>query len=46
MERSLAAAIAAVLALGAPTRANAQLPVPLPKALVFPNYDNVLLGKD
>jgi hypothetical protein len=45
MERTVAAATAAVLALGAPARADS-LPVPLPKALVFPNYDNVLLGKD
>jgi hypothetical protein len=29
-----------------PAAAAAQLPVPLPKSLVFPNYDNVLLGKD
>ena len=38
------AAIAAALLL--PAAAAAQLPVPLPKSLVFPNYDNVLLGKD
>jgi hypothetical protein len=37
-------AIAAALLL--PAAAVAQLPIPLPKSLVFPNYDNVLLGKD
>ncbi len=37
---------AALLSAGLPALAAAQVPIPLPKALVFPNYDNVLLGKD
>jgi len=39
---------AGVLALWLPALAAAQgtVPIQLPKALVFPNYDNVLFGKD
>src|SRR5215813_11468455 len=38
--------LAAVL-LWTPAIAAAQsLPIPIPKALIFPNYDNVLVGKD
>jgi hypothetical protein len=38
-------AVIAVLLL-APLAATAQNPIPLPKALLFPNYDNVLIGKN
>src|SRR5215468_12585675 len=37
----------AVVLLWTPAVVAAQsLPIPIPKALVFPNYDNVLVGKD
>jgi len=39
-------ASAAALLLLAPLAAAAQGVIPLPKALVFPNYDNVLVGKN
>ena len=35
-----------VLWVPAISAAQTTLPVPIPKALVFPNYDNVLVGKD
>lgn len=35
-----------VAMLGGPSIAGAQgLPIPIPKVLIFPNYDNVLVGK-
>ena len=37
----------AAVVLWVPAISAAQsLPVPIPKALIFPNYDNVLVGKD
>src|SRR5215468_8067066 len=37
----------AVVLLWTPAVVAAQsLPIPIPKALIFPNYDNVLVGKD
>jgi hypothetical protein len=35
-----------VISAWVPALAAAQVPIQLPKALIFPNYDNVLLGKD
>jgi len=37
---------AAVLLWTPVIAAAQQLPIPIPKALIFPNYDNVLVGKD
>src|SRR5499433_563630 len=37
----------AAVVIWVPAIAAAQsLPIPIPKALIFPNYDNVLVGKD
>src|SRR3954469_22242186 len=44
MTRRLSAAILAFICV--PAAALAQVPIQIPKALVFSNYDTVLLGKD
>src|SRR5262249_34792947 len=46
MKRTVEAALAAAVLAAAPADADSPLPIQLPQALVFPNYDNVLLGKD
>ena len=38
--------LAAVVLCTSAVTAAQSLPIPIPKGLIFPNYDNVLVGKD